>query len=241
MINTRFWDDDYTSNLDPIEKLMFLYLLTNTSTNISGIYEIPIKKIAVETGIDKEMVIKVISRFTKDEKIFYFNGWICIKNFVKHQNQRSQTVMKGIENEIMAIPKDIIEKFIGYGYGIDTLSYLNLIKSNLIKSKEEPADQESAVDEIAILIKAFEGINPASKKFYGNTTQRGACQNLIDTYGFERVKIVIEKTLPKTNTLEFFPSITTPAQLWERWSSLEAAIKKHQSKTTKTVTKVNFS
>ena len=32
IINTRFWIDDYTSNLDPIEKLLFLYFLTNTAT-----------------------------------------------------------------------------------------------------------------------------------------------------------------------------------------------------------------
>lgn len=126
MINTRFWDDDYTSNLDPIEKLLFLYFLTNTSTSICGIYEIPLKKIANETGIDKEMVEKILQRFKKDGKFFYQNGWLCIRNFVKHQNQRSPKVQKGIEIELKAIPKDILEIFIGYGYGIDTQSHLNL-------------------------------------------------------------------------------------------------------------------
>jgi hypothetical protein len=134
MINTRFWDDDYASNLDPIEKLLFLYFLTNTSTNISGIYEIPIKKIAVETGIDKEMVLKVLARFTRDGKIFYHNGWVGIKNFIKHQNQRSPHVQKGIEAELSNISKDILENMVRYGYPMDTLSHLNLnlnLNSNL--------------------------------------------------------------------------------------------------------------
>jgi len=125
MVNTRFWDDNYTSNLDPIEKLLFLYFITNTSTNICGVYEIPLKKVAVETGIDKEMVLKIIERFTKDSKIFYVDGWIGIKNFVKHQNQGSPKVRQGIKIEIMAIPKDILDKMIRYGYGMDTLSYSN--------------------------------------------------------------------------------------------------------------------
>lgn len=68
MINTRFWEDGYTANLDPIEKLLFLYFLTNTSTNICGFYEIPLKKIASDTGLDKDMVLKIIKRFTDDKK-----------------------------------------------------------------------------------------------------------------------------------------------------------------------------
>ena len=63
MINTRFWIDDYISHLDPTEKLMFLYFLTNPLTDICGVYEIPLKNIALDTGIDKEMVEKIIKRF----------------------------------------------------------------------------------------------------------------------------------------------------------------------------------
>lgn len=136
MIDTKFWDDDYTSNLDPIEKLMFLYLLTNTSTNISGIYEIPLKKIALETGIDKEMVIKILDRFARDKRVFYSSGWICLKNFIKHQNQRSPTVIVGIKNEIANVPKDILSNFIGYGYP----NVSNLTKSNLIQSNKREKD-----------------------------------------------------------------------------------------------------
>jgi hypothetical protein len=108
MVNTRFWDDDYTSNLDPIEKLLFLYFLTNTSTNICGVYEIPLKKVANETGIDKEMVAKIIQRFTNDNKIFYQDGWVVVKNFIKHQNQKSPKVSKGIVEELKNVPEQIL-------------------------------------------------------------------------------------------------------------------------------------
>ena len=88
-INTQFWRDGYISNLDPSEKLLFLYFLSNPDTNISGIYQIPLKIIAADTGYDKEMIIKIIDRFTRDGKIKYIDGWVIIINFVKHQNQRS--------------------------------------------------------------------------------------------------------------------------------------------------------
>ena len=79
------------------------------------------------------------------------------------------------------------------------------------------------------IIKSFETLNPACKKMYGNPTQRKACDDLIQEYTLERVKSVIEKTLSKTNGLQFFPTITTPMQLRDKWVSLESAIRKYQA------------
>jgi predicted regulator of amino acid metabolism with ACT domain len=144
MINTRFWEDGYTSNLDPIEKLLFLYFLTNTSTNICGFYEIPLKKIASDTGIDRDMVLKIIQRFTDDKKIYYIDGWICIKNFVKHQNQKSPTVRKGIEVELKNIPKNIAEmvETLDSVYSIDTLSHFNLNINSNLNSNSNPKENQ---------------------------------------------------------------------------------------------------
>lgn len=144
VINTVFWEDNYTGNLDPTEKLLFLYFLTNTSTNISGIYQITLKKVAVETGIDKDMVEKIIKRFSNDGKIFYIDGWLGIRNFIKHQNQKSPLVEKGIERELSEIPENIKNVVFGdkntLSKGIDTLSHLtklNLTKLNLSESAEQ--------------------------------------------------------------------------------------------------------
>jgi len=52
--------------------------------------------------------------------------------------------------------------------------------------------------------------------------------DLIENYTFERVKNVIEKTIPKIRDLKYFPSITTPLQLFEKWSALENAIVRSQ-------------
>jgi len=72
----------------------------------------------------------------------------------------------------------------------------------------------------AELIKLFEDINPYCKKFYGNTTQRKACDDLIELYGFEEVSKVIP-ALVKTNKLPYFPSITTPSQLLQKYQQLK--------------------
>ena len=80
-VNTHFWNDNYIIDLDPIEKLLFLYLLTNPNTNMLGIYELHVRKIAFETGIDKDMVLKIFERFTKAEKVKYKDGYVILQNF----------------------------------------------------------------------------------------------------------------------------------------------------------------
>jgi len=151
LVNTKFWDDKYTSNLDPIEKLLFLYFLTNPLTNLIGVYEIELRRIAFDTGIDKEMVIKIIERFSKDEKIYYYEGYLIIKNFVKFQNEGSEKVKIGIKNLFEALPEKIKKFNSGLVKGIDTVSYINTnintnsnininpnINSNLILRKDKP-------------------------------------------------------------------------------------------------------
>ena len=226
LVNTVFWEDNYTANLDPIEKLMFLYFLTNGSTNISGIYQITLKKIAVETGIDKEMVEKIIKRFEGDGKVFYRDGWLGIRNFIKHQNQNSPKVKKGIEIEMERVPEEMKDAL--SGKGIDTLSHSNLTKLNLTKLNTAARGAASG-DGFNVLgaeiIKAFEEVDPRNKTYYGNTSQRNACDFLIEQYGLDEVMKRIS-ILPKTNKIAYFPSITSPVQLRDKWVQLQDTVER---------------
>ena len=120
-IDTKFWDDNYIIDKDPIEKLLFLYLLTNTLTNIIGIYEISLRRIAFDTGIDSEMVKKILERFEADLKIKYDNNWVAIRNFTKHQLNNPK-INTGIETLLKEVPEHFIE-WVNIDY--DRLSHLN--------------------------------------------------------------------------------------------------------------------
>lgn len=234
-VNTRFWNDGYVSELDPIEKLLFIYFITNEHTNISGVYELPLKVVAMETGIDKSMIEKILPRLS--DKIGYVKGYVVVKNFIKHQETGSDLVKKGIVNCLKDLDKDFLEMIVNKGfyavdrYYIDTLSiqYTKVLNYSDLDSDLDSDSSKGTLQEIPILIKSFEGINPTAKNWYGNTTQRKACQDLIETYSFQRVKDVIDKTLPRTNKIQYFPTITTPLQLRDKWASLESAIIKYQS------------
>lgn len=136
LVNERFWIDPYSANLDPIEKLMFLYLLTNPSTNVVGIYELDTRRMAFETGIDKDMVTKILERFERDKKIVCFEGWVIICKWAKYQNHNSPQVKAGYERILRELPDNIKQKlqgmdtlYIPYAEGMDTQSYLTLLNS----------------------------------------------------------------------------------------------------------------
>lgn len=88
----------------------------------------------------------------------------------------------------------------------------------------------------AEIIKAFSEFNPACSKYYGNKTQRAACDHLIEVHGLEKVLAVVA-ILPKTNTMQYVPTITTPYALDEKWASLESAMLKKKAEQTSNLSK----
>jgi hypothetical protein len=103
IVSTNFWRDTYITNLDPTEKLLFLYFLTNPQTNLAGIYEIDLRLVAFDTGIDESMVKKILERFCDDRKIYYENGWLILCNFIKYQKLNAN-MKKGVRNIIDSLP-----------------------------------------------------------------------------------------------------------------------------------------
>ena len=75
----------------------------------------------------------------------------------------------------------------------------------------------------AEIINAFELVDVKNKNYYGNKTQRASCDFLLDEYGLEETLARIA-ALTKTNTMRYFPTITTPHQLQEKWKQLEIAL-----------------
>jgi hypothetical protein len=82
---------------------------------------------------------------------------------------------------------------------------------------------------VATLIDSFKSVNPAYEKFFKNKKQRGAAQRLIERYPLDLLLKVVA-LLPKSNTKPYFPTITSPLQLEEKYASLEAAFIKEKSK-----------
>lgn len=87
------------------------------------------------------------------------------------------------------------------------------------------------------ILDAFEPVNTHAHILHESTKQFEAAMRLAEFHGVDMVLKVI-KVLPKTNDIEFFPRIYTPAQLEEKWESLHHAWKDAVRKKIKNTPKI---
>lgn len=160
-VNTHFWNDNFVIDLDPIEKLLFLYLLTNGNTNMLGIYELHIRKIAFDTGVDKDMVRKIFDRFHEAGKASYIDGYVCLHNFTKHQSYNAN-MKKSAVNSFNELPlnvkkADFVEPLLKalkpLPKGCEPIAEYEL---ELEEEEEDEIEEESAVSKIPELAEVRE-------------------------------------------------------------------------------------
>lgn len=159
-INTKFWEDGYIVNILPHDKLLFLYFLTSPLSNISGVYECPLKIMSAHTGFDEDELQEIIPHF--EGKIHYIDGWVYIRNFVKHQSSESASVKRGIEIEMEKIPKSIIEKIKEIESMYDQQGNARLFDVTKIDTKKDKEKKEKAKKNTEKLEKSIDNI----VKFY---------------------------------------------------------------------------
>ncbi len=112
-----------------MEKLVFLYLLTNPLTNISGVYELPLRRVAFDTGFSEKELSIVLQAMEASEKIIRWNDWIGMVNFIKYQNCNNPKIRQGIIAELRRSPMVISDKISiairKLGISIEGLSHSN--------------------------------------------------------------------------------------------------------------------
>ena len=135
-IHVKIWKDNWFLDLDPKEKLLYIYLFSNDLTSLSGIYQISQKVIAFETGLNNQWIAKALSNFQTQGKIEYEDGYIWLKKLRKYHETSSHTVQIRIKNDLDNIP-DIPLKAQYISYYDPGIPYLYPNDTDLLKEEEE--------------------------------------------------------------------------------------------------------
>ena len=149
-IHVSIWKDEWFLDLEPEEKLLFIYLFSNESTSLAGIYRIPMKVIAFETGLSATFIESTLQKFHVADKVHYENGVVWVVNMRQYHETRSTKVQTRIENDIASIPDCDLK--IRYLYGMDTQTQLKEEEDE--EEKEE--EKKNSDDDFAIVVKAYE-------------------------------------------------------------------------------------
>lgn len=160
MISVNFWKDSYVIDLQPNEKLLFLYFLTNHKTTLAGVYEISVREVAFDTDLEQKFISDTIQKFVNDRKIYFERNWLVLTNFIKHQ-RLNPSIIRGIEKAVEELPDWLREKidlsheennqvslFITDSPQLDnnlgtTTPQLKIIKDNINKVKLKKDNQTS--------------------------------------------------------------------------------------------------
>lgn len=167
-ISTSFWDDEWIQTLDPSEKLLYLYFMTNPLTNIAGVYKVTERRVSFDTGFNISTIQHIMSKFEKAGKVFRHGEWIALPTWPKHQRVSDRdNNRKGIDAILKALPDDVFAFIVEKGYkyiylnelgralegASTTFNYSNLdidiesnldidIESDLRKTPDKPATPE---------------------------------------------------------------------------------------------------
>lgn len=115
-IDTTLWDKSWFRGLSPHAQLLYMYLLTNPLTNLSGIYEITDDRMGFDVGIDIEGNIRELVRA---KRIGRYGDWVVIIHHPDYQKwDTNPQIALGLFLEIQDVPKEVFEELreVGYTY-----------------------------------------------------------------------------------------------------------------------------
>lgn len=165
-IHVEMWDDPWVIELSPADKLLFIYLFSNSRTNPIGLYEISQRVIAFETGLTQDSIGAALASFCNAGKIQYQDNWIWVPKLLSRNinNIRSPQVQAMIKKQVVNIPDScpFKDEWIRYyndiiapQYGIDTISIprqMSQIPSVSVSATEsDPVSVSESVDTISAL------------------------------------------------------------------------------------------
>lgn len=117
-IHTQIWRDDWFSELTTDEKLLFIYLFSNDSSSLTGLYKISLRVIAFETGLSTEFVRDALIKFESGGRVVFRDNIIWIVHMWRYHSNASPKVKTRVESDLRLIPESPIKQ--AYRYYQDT-------------------------------------------------------------------------------------------------------------------------
>ena len=161
-ISTSFWDDSWVIELEPKQKFLYMYLLTNTLTEISGVYKISKRRIQFDTGLTLSEITTSLELFECNKKAILFGEYMILPKWPKHQDgDKNVKVKKGIENLLKSLSGEVLAKLIEVDYSWDKEQL-----KTLLKLTGYPMDSLSIAHEYPIDNPSIEHVYPIDSPTY---------------------------------------------------------------------------
>ena len=179
-IHLSFWSDTkITDEFTTEEKYFYLYLLTNIHTSLSGCYEISMRQMASESGLEIKEVKIMIKRLECNLGVIRYDDAtkeLLILNWHKYNWTKSVKCTIAVKNEALKIKNESFRSYILKMLGCD-------------KELEDDLSNKSFVEEVVKYLNKKTGknfnLNSGNSKLILERKKEG--------YGLNDFKTVIDK------------------------------------------------
>jgi hypothetical protein len=236
MFSPQIVDSDAFLDMSPSAQNLYFHL--GMRADDDGFVGNPKKVLRMIGGNDDDLKLLLAKRFilTFESGVIVIKHW-RINNLVRkdwyrptqYLEEKSQLLLK--ENGSYTDNPDN-----GIYLGNETAPKLAQVRSRRLGKdrigKEENTSRSAAgkspkYNPLGIpILDAFKEVDSRNGTYYGNTTQRKACDFLLKEYGMDKTLAAI-KLLPRINEQKLYiQQITTPYELMNNWVKLGNAVRK---------------
>ena len=107
IIHTKVWIDSWFSELNSIEKLLFIFFITNERIGLTGAYECSDRLTSFYTGISSDEIKKAKEKLIP---FIFIDNWVIIKKAHQYSNYTSNDKLKMAYNkEFQLLPDNVKE------------------------------------------------------------------------------------------------------------------------------------
>lgn len=108
----NIWDEPFMQDtrLNDKAKLLYLYLLTNSLSNIAGVYKITDRRIAFDLNCLKEALPNLFEQLKTLKKVYRCGDWVIIKDAPLYIKAMTKATIKEMDEILYSLPDKIKEK-----------------------------------------------------------------------------------------------------------------------------------
>lgn len=187
IIQTRFWDDEFVSNSDLYTQHLYIYLLTSQYVNISGIFQLPSKKIMLEASLTDNQFNSAKDNLEKANKVKFCDGWVYVVNACKNNKYtNSPDNQKAYDREISQVP-DKVRAYFDSTVDSSVDSTVGVLPTVTITNKQEIIKEKDVKEK-----QTFSSLSSITPEVINEIAEYYHCSTSFVNIQFEKMKNWLE-------------------------------------------------
>lgn len=191
IIQTKFWEDNLVGSLTMQTRYLFIYLLTCSRINCSGVFELSDKQILLDTDLPKKELEKAKNTLQAKKRVLFCDGWVKVVNSEKYNNYKNFSAgEKCYLKEVSSVPQSVLD---GFNQLLNEYSASTPISNNteIINKKSEIRVKKTTEEESRKVLEVWN--DTYGTKFSSTISIEGNLEFWLKQYSLDQILEAVRK------------------------------------------------